>query len=274
MKPRRGLTGGSTRTPILAMASPFYWPVLVPCALRAPAPVNLGVRRHKRKGWQMEFYSTSESEHGLQIDGIPDGSKVIAINGYKAHRLSDLALHQQDLRFSLEALDTLNQAPNDSPFIQEALWRTAIIHFIKCFGEGARFQLSAPKIYKGKPPEAIEAFTYFKALRNKHVAHDESAYAQSVPGAVLNDGSKPYRVEKIVCFSARAATLVQGNFANLRLLVSDALSWVNAEFDKLCNELTTELEALSDDELATKGPLQYRVPTVDEAFTKRAGHVK
>jgi hypothetical protein len=26
------------------MASPFLWPVLVPCALRAPAPVNLGVR--------------------------------------------------------------------------------------------------------------------------------------------------------------------------------------------------------------------------------------
>ena len=29
------------------MASPFYWPVLVPCALRAPAPVNLGVRRRQ-----------------------------------------------------------------------------------------------------------------------------------------------------------------------------------------------------------------------------------
>lgn len=27
------------------MASPFSWPVLVPCALRAPAPVNLGVGR-------------------------------------------------------------------------------------------------------------------------------------------------------------------------------------------------------------------------------------
>jgi hypothetical protein len=26
------------------MASPFLWPVLVPYALRAPAPVNLGVR--------------------------------------------------------------------------------------------------------------------------------------------------------------------------------------------------------------------------------------
>jgi hypothetical protein len=29
------------------MASPFSWPVLVPCALRAPAPVNLGVRPRK-----------------------------------------------------------------------------------------------------------------------------------------------------------------------------------------------------------------------------------
>jgi hypothetical protein len=44
----RCLTIGSTRTPTLAMASPFSWPVLVPCALRAPAPVNLGVRPHFR----------------------------------------------------------------------------------------------------------------------------------------------------------------------------------------------------------------------------------
>ncbi len=44
---RRVLTVGSTRTPTLAMASPFFWPVLVPSALRAPAPVNLGVRKTK-----------------------------------------------------------------------------------------------------------------------------------------------------------------------------------------------------------------------------------
>jgi hypothetical protein len=34
------LTVSSTWTPTLAMASPFSWPVLVPSALRAPAPVN------------------------------------------------------------------------------------------------------------------------------------------------------------------------------------------------------------------------------------------
>jgi len=41
---RKLLTVGSTRTPTLAMASPFSWPVLVPSVLRTPAPVNLGVR--------------------------------------------------------------------------------------------------------------------------------------------------------------------------------------------------------------------------------------
>ena len=40
----KNLTVSSTWTPTLAMASPFSWPVLVPCALRAPAPVNSVVR--------------------------------------------------------------------------------------------------------------------------------------------------------------------------------------------------------------------------------------
>jgi hypothetical protein len=35
-----GLTGRSTRTPTQAMPSAFSWPVSVPSALRAPAPVN------------------------------------------------------------------------------------------------------------------------------------------------------------------------------------------------------------------------------------------
>ena len=37
------LTGRSTRTPIQAMPSAFSWPVLVPSALRAPAPLTFGV---------------------------------------------------------------------------------------------------------------------------------------------------------------------------------------------------------------------------------------
>ncbi|WP_228512971.1 hypothetical protein, partial [Vibrio vulnificus] len=38
--PAISLTGRSTRTPTQAMPSAFSWPVAVPSALRAPAPVN------------------------------------------------------------------------------------------------------------------------------------------------------------------------------------------------------------------------------------------
>ncbi len=38
------LTGRSTLTPLQAMPSAFSWPVAVPSALRAPAPLNSGVR--------------------------------------------------------------------------------------------------------------------------------------------------------------------------------------------------------------------------------------
>ena len=41
---RLSLTVSSTWTPTAAMPSAFYWPLLVPCALRAPAPVNSFVR--------------------------------------------------------------------------------------------------------------------------------------------------------------------------------------------------------------------------------------
>ncbi len=39
---RHRLTERSTWTPTLAIPSPFSWPVLVPCALRASAQVNFG----------------------------------------------------------------------------------------------------------------------------------------------------------------------------------------------------------------------------------------
>ena len=48
------------------MASPFSWPVLVPYALRAPAPVNLGVRplmKSNEKNWEqhLAFYREADA---------------------------------------------------------------------------------------------------------------------------------------------------------------------------------------------------------------------
>jgi hypothetical protein len=217
----------------------------------------------------MEYIETSPAKAGINIEGFPDAVKVIAIDGGKAKRLADLSLHKADLDFSDECLDVINTGQQQSQVIRKALWHSAITHFMKCFGRDVRFQLEAKKIYKDEPPEAMMAFEYFKNLRHKHIVHDENSYAQSIPGAILNDGSKSYSVEKIICFEAFGDTLVQNNFRNLQLLVKKAREWVICEFDILCNRLTLELEKEDYSSLLEKKEINYSAPSVDDIGVRR-----
>jgi hypothetical protein len=117
----------------------------------------------------MEFLPVSRTTSGVQIESIPDGVKVVQLGGPKAQRLADLGLHRADLQFAHDALEALNTSAL-SKFHREALWRSAIVHFFKCFSTNeARFSLAPQSVYKGEPPEALENFTYFKDLRNKHL---------------------------------------------------------------------------------------------------------
>lgn len=218
----------------------------------------------------MENYKISQRESTLHVEGFPDAIKVIAIEGPRSKRLADLALHKIDLEFADSCLDAMNLSPEEPFVIREALWRSAIVHFIKCFGDsGARFQLSSTKILKGEPPEALMVFEYFKHLRNKHFVHDENSYAQSLPGAILNAETKSYKIEKIVCFAAIAGTLEQANYSNLKLLIQKSQSWVIAEFDQLCDTLTAELETEPYANLLKKESLTIRAPTNDEINRNR-----
>jgi len=218
----------------------------------------------------MEHFPISQTDAGLHIEGFPDAVKVIQLKGPHAQRLSDLALHKSDLDVADACLDSLNAVPDESRVVRNALWESAIVHFSKCFGGSkARFQLSAEKIYKGEPPEAMIAFNYFKSLRNKHVVHDENAYAQSIPGAVLNKGDKKYKIEKIITLNTVANTLEQSNFNNLKLLIVKTRTWIDSEFDNLCDTLTRELEEESYEALLAREPVICRVPTVDEIGKKR-----
>jgi hypothetical protein len=195
--------------------------------------------------------------------------KVIKINGPLSKRLADLALHKADLLFATECLEQLNHTPEEPFIIRQALWRSAIIHFVKCFGDGVRFQLSAEKIYKGDALGLMAVFRYFRDLRNKHFVHDENSYAQSIPGAVINQGNKGYKVEKIASFSAYAETLGQSNYNNLSLLIQTADKWVTLQFDSICDILTKELEAESYETLLRRESLSLTVPNVDQIGKSR-----
>ncbi len=218
----------------------------------------------------MEQFAVSKTDTGFHIEGFPDAVKVIRLDSPQAKRLSDMALHKSDLEFAGACLDGLNTVPEKARVIREALWRSAIIHFSKCFGDSkARFQLDARRIYKAEPVEAMMAFAYFQDLRNKHVIHDENSYAQSLPGAVLNRGDKNYKIEKIICFNAIAGTLEEGNLSNLKLLIAKAHAWVDSEFDKLSDAIAKQLEKESFETLFAKEALSYQVPTVDEINKSR-----
>jgi hypothetical protein len=218
----------------------------------------------------MEYYPITQTEQGINIEGFPNAAKLIRIGGPKVKRLADLSLHESDLNFALECLETINRVPDEPNIVRRALWHSAIVHFFKCFGDSsARFQLNArDKIYKGDL-QGQDIFKYFESLRNKFFVHDENSYAQCIPGAVLNKRDHPYKIEKIVCFCASADTLNQPNYSNLKLLIHKAKSWLVSEFDTLCGILTKELEAESYDDLLSREGITYRAPTVNEIHEKR-----
>lgn len=166
----------------------------------------------------MQFLKVSKIKKEFRIEGFPEGVKVIKLDGPIAKRLSELTLHKRDLYFADECLNLI-KANNTQKLINEALWRSAIIFYIKCFGNNAsRSQLSEKSIYKNDP-KAIKVFNYFKNLRNKYIIHDENSYSQSIPGAILNKGDKSYKIEKIICFSVLIETLNRKEVRKLHLLL-------------------------------------------------------
>lgn len=129
----------------------------------------------------MEDIQITTTGGGIHIEGFPDAIKLARVEGEKAYKLKDLALHRLDLHFAAQCLKSINEEAA-SDFMQDALWRCAIVHYVKCFGEGARKPLKAGAVYKDHPPEALDAQEHFWNLRNKHIAHDVSVFARCKSG--------------------------------------------------------------------------------------------
>lgn len=218
----------------------------------------------------MEHFSITKTGQRFHIEGFPDAIKVLRITGPKSQRLANLALHKADLHFALECLTAINHAAEEPYVLRQALWRSAIVHFIKCFGQSkSRFSLDPKKVYKGDT-EAFEPFEYFESLRNKHLVHDENSYAQCLPGAVLNKKGMDHKIAKIVCLSVIGDTLNQENYSNLHLLVTRAREWVVAQFDELCAILTSELEPKSHHDLFAMDGITYTAPGADDVHQARS----
>lgn len=79
-------------------------------------------------------------------------------------------------------------------------------------------------------------------LRNKHLAHDENAWTQATPMAVLSAAGESPKIEEVVCSNITAKTREPININNLNLLIAHGLAWVERRIDDLCEEIKAELE--------------------------------
>lgn len=205
----------------------------------------------------------------VTIKGFPDAVRVIAVTGRKSKKLSDLALHHFDLQDAKAALETINHVDPEPRIIRESLWRNAIVLFCKCFSSSqARGELSKTRIY-GTDSGALEAFEYFKLLRNKHLIHDENAYSHCPIGAILNPLDAPHPIAKVIALPTAGVTLEEDNYSNLHQLVTVALNWVGNKYNELCNGITIELNAVAHLELLERPILEIRVPTLEDLRVQR-----
>ncbi|MFC7422207.1 hypothetical protein ACFQNF_20315 [Iodobacter arcticus] len=217
----------------------------------------------------MEPIKLNTNNGTMHIEDFPDTVRVIKLTGEKSKRLSHLSLHKMDLFFAESCFNAVTHPYENSGLIQESLWRSAIIFYIKCFGNSkSRGPLSAGRIFKNNPL-ALKTHKEFKYLRDKHLVHDENSFSQSHTGAILACKDKPYKIEKIISTSIGAITLNDGSYNNLKLLINHTMNWVSTEYDNICNDLTTELEKESHESLLTYQEINIKAPSIDEVSHPR-----
>ena len=206
----------------------------------------------------------------FHIDGFPDAVKLIDVSSLVENlprQLADLVLHHADLQFAQECVQTLSAVEANSPLVMEALWRCAIVHYCKCFGQrDLRATLPYSKIFPAGLPRDVHR--YITALRNKHLIHDVNAWTQATPMAVIAPRGKSEKVEDVVCTNITAQTRDAVNVSNLQLLISTALSWVESRIEELCSEIKLELEKTPYDVLLAQPEPSSYYAAVAEDVTK------
>ena len=221
----------------------------------------------------MQRYRIELVDGKFHIDGFPDAAKLIAISPlvkYQPQQLADMILHHADLRFAKECLEAISSSAATSPLIVEALWRSAIVHYCKCFGEhgSARARLPYSKFLSAGLPRDIHK--YFMDLRNKHLIHDVNAWTRATPMAVVGPSGRADKIEEVICTNITGETRNTANIRNLESLIAAALPWVESRADDLSARIKAELEGQPYDTLlAQPEPEPYYAPKAGDISKSR-----
>lgn len=199
----------------------------------------------------MAAIDDTEKALALLRKQYPTASTFIELSGPKIEMYGHLALHHRDLEFAKDCFSAFLKIPrtDDSEFIREVFWKSAVITFVKCFGQNdSRSTLKWDAIYID--PKDQEEYRFFITLRNKHIAHDSNPFSDFRAVAAINPEGMVDSVAAIDCARFISAVHNQSEKVEaLARLIDLAIKHVAARARAVNREIKAECKRMSRDQL-------------------------
>ena len=196
---------------------------------------------------------------------------IAEIDYDEARVTADLMSYFQDLAFTIDALDRLQQMINDNvqdSVLSGSLWIAALVSYARCFSTGKRFGLSGEMFQSIEG--GLECHEYYMNLRNKHIAHSVNPFEQVVVGLMLSPPSNAEKkVEGISVLSQRLLHLDSEGIQNLRRLSLTTLKIVEKQGKESQDKALEAGKKLPLDSLYAKAHPRTVTPGPEQASKAR-----
>jgi len=207
-------------------------------------------------------------DNKLHILGYPTADKVLELpDTHISKQLKDMILHQFDLNSSIDFMQSI---PSNSDIVRIGLVNSAIVSYYKCFGsnKSRHNKLMKKKALFGLPKDAGDVFDYYKGIRDRFIAHDNSRYTQVYAGVIIESTKlKPFVDILATAFVADIARVDElQSFFNL---ISVTVEWVDKEIDKLMELLKNEYNSYSIQDFQHFNEIIYSTPSSNELNSNR-----
>lgn len=204
-------------------------------------------------------YDSEGKVSSIRVDGYPDAGRLGIMRGQRARRFASLNLHRAVLEDCLVAMNGSLLITEENSIVVNAILTGVVTKFFSCFG---RNSISAPlvatKIF-GAQPQAMQCFEHWKAIRDSHIAHDESKFSQADCFVVMKpDGT----FLDVICTVMRV-DFASDKGANQTLfdLIRFTLDWVRRALDDAHESLNAEASSMSNAARLQLDEAKYTAPT-------------
>ena len=205
--------------------------------------------------------------------GLPEvPALTVALDTPSAHILADQASIIQDLQFVMDCckrlLTELARPEEDRDVVvPQALWSSALVAYVRCFGKGRRFGLATEDVRNLPLHGAVMKFhKWVVGERNKLAVHPADPFEAAKVGAALSPpGQTERRVEGIAIFSASHVLIDAIGVRQLGGLASELAKQTAEKAQEQQDSVLADAQQLNIDSLYELPPLRMRPPGADAA---------